>query len=124
MKQWLQKILISLAVLLVLGHNVFPHHHHDEEIAIEQHHDDDDDHEDDHHHSLFAFGQMDEIFIPGKIQCNFHCVYTPFIFKVAGNEFNVELTLFYKKPDYSFCKEFPPPGKYHHTSSLRGPPFA
>ncbi len=124
MKQWLQKILVSLAMLLVLGHNVFPHHHHDEEIAIEQHRHHDDDHDDDHHHSLFSFGQMDEIFIPGKIQCNFHCDYTPFIFTIAGNELNFELTLFYKKPEYSFCKEFPPPGSYLHTYSLRGPPFA
>lgn len=120
MKQWLKKILGSLAILLVLGHNVFPHHHHDEEIAIAEHHD----HDDNDHHSLFAFGQMDEIFLPGKMQCIFHCYYTPFIFKVAGNELNLELTLFYKKPEYSFCKEFPPPGSYLHPSSLRGPPFA
>ena len=105
-------------MLLVLGHNVFPHHHHDEEIAFEQHHD----HDDDHNHSLFAFGQMDEIFIPGKIQCNFHCDYTPFIFLVAGNEFNFELTLFYKKPEYSFSKEFQPPENHLLNLPSRAPP--
>lgn len=124
MKQWLQKILISLAVLLALGHNVFPHHHHDEVIAIEQHHEHDDDHDEDHHHSLFSFGQMDEIFIPGKIQYNFHGDYTPLIFTIAGNEINFELSFFYKKPEYSFCKEFPPPDSYLQTSSLRGPPVS
>jgi hypothetical protein len=122
MNQWLQKILISLTCTLVLGHNIFPHHHHDEAAAIEHHHGHDDD--DDHDHNIYSFGQLDESFVPAKIQCGLYCDYASIIFAQPVNEFNFELTPFNKKPEYSFKKEFPPPGNYHHKLSLRGPPVA
>lgn len=128
MKLWLPKILVLLAWTLVLGHTVFPHHHHNEEQGIEHHDDDDDDHDDDHDHdqdhdhSIFAFGQLDDVFIPHKAPCNLLCDYFSILFIAPVSNFNFALSFFHKKPDYSFKTEFPPPGIYRFTLSLRGPP--
>jgi hypothetical protein len=123
MFQWLQKILVILAWTLVLGHNVFPHHHHDEDLVIEHHeHDDHDD--DDQDHNIFTFGQLDDVFIPGKIEAKVFNDYIPALFIHFVKEFSLALTVFCKKSEYNFKYEFPPPSTYHHTHSLRGPPVS
>ncbi len=121
MNQLFRKIFVSLAIVLVCGHNVFPHHHHDEELIIDQHHGQDDDHHDGDH-DLFSTAHVDDAFVTGKMQCGFYFDAAPVVLETAYRIFNAELTFVYKKPEYSLNKEFPPPSDYHYTSSLRGPP--
>lgn len=120
MFQWLQKILVILAWTLVLGHNVFPHHHHDDDVVIEHHDDHDDD--DDHDHNLFTFGQLDEVFIPGKIEATIFSDFIPSLFMHFVKELSLALHVCSKKTEYSLKYEFPPPSVYQYTHTLRGPP--
>lgn len=121
MKQWLQKIFVSLAIILVCGHNVFPHHHHDEDLAVEQHHDHDDH---DHGDGFFSSGHVDNIFVPSNRHFDFYCDAGLVIFTVPTIGLNFELSYISKKTEYSLNKEFPPPVSHLNTSLLRGPPVA
>ena len=121
MKKWLQKLFVSIAILLVCGHNVLPHHHHDDDLAIEQHHDHDDN---DHDHGFFSSGHVDDSFVPNNNYYDFHCEASQLICTFPFIEFNFQLSYISKKTEYSLNKEFPPPGSYLNTFFLRGPPIA
>ena len=131
MKKGLQKILLLIAVLTVTGHSILPHFHHEETpVVVQQHHHDEEQpaghhHEDDTsketQHSLFSFAQLDEDFIPVKVQNkNFDL---PFTYLPALNVTYLSDNFTVKtKTHFGWYKEYPPPGKSFLPFSHRGPP--
>src|SRR5678815_3141826 len=107
MKKGLQISMVSLAVLLMIGHSLLPHIHELSE-GIEHHEDKD------HHGNLIHLGPLDESTAPVKLQHN-----------ISQPEFVVDqvfplyeflhLADFTEKPVIVF-EEYPPPEKY--TSCL------
>jgi hypothetical protein len=122
MVKFLEKILIALAIFLVLGHHIFPHHHHDDPPVIEHH----DDHDHDHgmDHSLFSFGHLDDIYLPGKVVCSLNGDFTLHFYILPANQFETDL-IFYNRFQSFFPKnEFPPPRAFLVFHLLRGPPVS
>ena len=127
MQKWWQKIILLVAVATILGHGFMPHHHHDAIETVAHHQDHDEGHEQErerdvqHHHNLFSFAQLDEDFIPAKLQKG-----------------NVELPILYlltpaityhfnqvkkrSKAHFGFYREFPPPDTYTSQLFSRPPP--
>jgi len=132
MKKGLQKIVLLLAVVTVMGHSILPHFHHNEPpVTTQQHHQHDeqdsgkhhheDDNDNDRQHHLFSFAQLDENFVPVNSQNNsFELPLTylsAFLVTYLSDDFPVNI-----KTHFGCYKVFPPPEKYFSSSSLRGPP--
>lgn len=74
MRNWIQKILLTAAVVTVIGHSILPHIHqigerhdkHDahftEAASGKQHQEEESSKED--HHGVFSFSQLDDSYIP------------------------------------------------------------
>ena len=132
MQQWLQKILLCIAVAIIAGHSILPHYHHEqiENVVHHNHHEDEQgtetrahghDENKDEEHSLFSFAQLDEDYVPGKFQnisIDVPIVYllTPFII------YNSNLIREKAKTHFCYYKEYPPPGVYLSQLPSRGPP--
>ncbi|OYZ02126.1 MAG: hypothetical protein B7Y37_03195 [Sphingobacteriia bacterium 28-36-52] len=132
MKKVLQKILLLITVVTVVGHSILPHIHHDEVPAITQQHQHDEEqatgkylHDDnnakDNQHGLFSFAQLDENFVPVNSQNN--SFELPLIYLSALVDIYVSHTFpVITKTHFSCYKVFPPPEKFFSSSSHRGPP--
>ena len=132
MKKWMQKILLSISVIVVLGHGIIPHHHHEVIQEITQHHhDDEEQRESKHHHDhdenkddehgIFSFAQLDENFVPAKwqhisIELPFLYLVTPVII------YQYNLLKLSSKTHFGYYKEFPPPGNHLPNLPSRAPP--
>ena len=131
MQNWLQKILLFIAVATLIGHSSLPHHHHEEIEAVAHHHHDDgqatQSHHEDHNknkdedHSLFSFAQLDENFVPVKfqdvsIELPIFYLLTPLI------TYHYNLYKVKSKTQFGYYKEYPPPDNYLSNLPSRGPP--
>ena len=132
MIKWLHKILLFVAVTIIIGHTSLPHHHHEEiEAAIHHHH-----HEEEHgtesnqngpyenkedKHSIFSFAQLDEIFVPVKLQVVSIEVPILYLFSFVNTcQFNQIREK--SKTHFGYYREFPPPTKYLSSLFSRPPP--
>ena len=131
MKKWLQKILLFISVITVLGHNILPHHHHEEIQELIQHHHTGEQEQPQHHHhhneseddehGIFSFVQLDENFVPAKgqdinIELPFLYLATPVI------TYQYNLLKANSKNFFGYYKEFPPPDNHLSNLPSRGPP--
>ncbi len=126
----MQKVVLLIAIITLVGHSILPHIHHDEiPVAILQHHQDeqpsghhphdDDNNKQDNQHRLFSFAQLDENFVPVNGQAkNFELplTYVPTLI-VNYQPFSINT-----KTHFSCYKVFSPPEKYFSSSFHRGPP--
>ena len=121
MRGWVQKILIPLAFMLALSHNILPHHHDEEIPNIQRHHHDD---EDDHDKSPFASKFLDHIFLPNQFKAfSFQdCFVANELFQQSIP--HPEFVALNSKSPVVFKNEFPPPDRHQHTISRRGPPVS
>jgi hypothetical protein len=118
MQKCLQKILLFIAVITVAGHSIIPHFHHEAEQAVEKHQHDN---EEDDHHGIFSFAQLDEDYVPAKLQLSgleLPVVYllTPVIscyLEIIANNSKTHLGCY---------REFPPPDSYLSKLPARAPP--
>ncbi len=118
MQKCLQKILLFIAVITVAGHSIIPHFHHEAEQAVEKHHHDD---KEDDHHGIFSFAQLDENFVPAKLQISgleLPVIYlaTPII------SYHLEIIAGNSKIHFGYYREFPPPDSYLSKLPARAPP--
>jgi hypothetical protein len=129
----LQKVILFVAVMMVMGHNIFPHIHHNEEtsIAHEQHHDEtepgkhhhpDEENSNDRQHDFFSFAQLDEAFIRTKSGITSDIKQALPVFIHTFQNIDFELKLFAKKPAYKLKHEFPPPSENSNRIPSRAPP--
>ena len=132
MQQWLQKILLFIAVITIAGHSALPHYHHDQiETAVQHNHHDDEketgtpQHEHDEHnsagHSLFSFAQLDDDYVPEQfhnisIELPIGYLLTPLI-----TYYNT-LIREKSKTQFGYHKDYPPPGAHLTDLNHRGPP--
>lgn len=132
MQKWLQKILLLLAVATIIGHSCLPHQHHEaiEAVAHHDHHDEeqetgthhhDHDKDKDEDHSLFSFAQLDENFVPVKLQdlsieLPIAYLLTPVII------YHYNLLKDRSITHFGLYKEYPPPGNCLSQLPSRGPP--
>ena len=131
MKKWLQKILLLIAVITVVGHNTLPHHHYEEIQELIQHHHNEEQEEPQHHHDhdenkddehgIFSFAQLDENFVPAKWQDI--SIALPFLYLVTPViTYQYNLLKANSKTHFGYYKEFPPPGNYLLNLPSRAPP--
>ena len=131
MQKLLQKILLFIAVITVVGHNTLPHHHHEiQAISHHYHHEEEQGTKSNHHdhdentenqHNIFSFAQLDENFVPVK----FHevSIELPLLYLVAPViDYQLNLHKARSKPQSNYYREFPPPGKYLSNLFSRPPP--
>jgi hypothetical protein len=130
MGRWINKILLFIAVLTVVGHNTLPHIHHDiiDAIAFHNHHDGEESNDHDHHeqkkennHSIFSFAQLDDEFVPK--QYNKICIDLPALYllvPIITDKFEAVKEI--SKNYFGYYREFPPPGKYLFNRFSRPPP--
>ena len=131
MKKGLQKILLLIAVLTMVGHTLLPHIHHDDiPVAIQDHHHDEQpaghpphDNEDtqDNQHHLFSFAQLDENFVPVTGQINSFELPILSLPYLVGIYLSLHLPV-NTKTVFGSYKVFLPPDKYYPSSLHRGPP--
>lgn len=131
MQRWLQKILLFIPVVTIIGHSFLPHHHPEEiqEVARNHHHEKQhpkaNHHQHDENkkdgHDIFAFSQLDESFVRGKVQnVSFEL---PFLYLIT-HTVTLQYTLIREesKTNFGYYKEYPPPGNYLSKFPSRGPP--
>ncbi|MBS1562825.1 MAG: hypothetical protein JST39_00495 [Bacteroidetes bacterium] len=122
----MQKIFVTLAFLIVLGHNAFPHHHfhHEGTAAQHLHGNDDDDDADGNaaHDNPFCFKQLDHVFTSSGAEI----ALTPaaIVYLLPEHIYIVAPVVTTARIEYVFKDEFPPPGPPRHTASFRGPPVS
>ncbi len=118
MQKCLQKILLFIAVITVAGHSIIPHFHHEAQQAVEKHHHHD---EEDDHHSIFSFAQLDENFVPAKLQVA--GLELPVIYLITPViSAHLEIIASNSKAHFGYYREFPPPENYISKLPSRGPP--
>jgi hypothetical protein len=117
MQKWLYKILLSIAVITVIGHNTLPHLHddHEQTLAIHKHE------MEQKSHNVFSFAQLDDDFVPAKFQQEniaLPIVYllTPFI------DYQLKLLKGKSKDHFGYYREYPPPDIFLSDLPLRAPP--
>jgi hypothetical protein len=132
MWKWWKNIALFAALATIIGHNSLPHHHHDAIEPVshhlehdEDHHapgeDQDDEQDTEHHHNLFSFAQLDEDFLPVKVQkvtIHFSVPYLPA--PVISYHFNQVKEQ--PKNHFSYYREFPPPDNFISGLFSRPPP--
>lgn len=124
MFKWLQKILISLAVLPMLGHGIIPHRHTDDTVAIAHH---DKDHDGGHDmnsqddQNPFSYKYLDHNYTtPAGVTCFLSIAVSIFILPI--NEFCLTSVENIRGWQFIIKNEHPPPLPWCHTVALRGPP--
>jgi hypothetical protein len=128
MQKWVQKLVLFIAIVTTIGHDVLPHHHEDIDAGfhtdnataneIQSHsvfHFEDDQPE----HELFSFAQIDEDFVPAKVALS--RLELPLIFLFVSIVLNFCISL-PAKTAFRYFREFPPPGSYLSDLPLRAPP--
>jgi hypothetical protein len=129
MKGMLQKIVLFIAVVTVMGHTILPHIHHNE-ISVAMHHLDEQPSGKHHHdeegsrdqqHHLFSFAQLDENFVPANgysksFEIPFEYVATAII------TFDADSCPVNSKTHFGWYREFPPPDSYSPNLFSRPPP--
>jgi hypothetical protein len=119
MQKCLQRILLFIAVITVAGHSIIPHFHHQAEQAVEKHHHDN---EEDDHHGIFSFAQLDEDFVPAKLQLS--GLELPVIYLLTPViSFHLEIIANNSKTHFGCYREFPPPNSYLSKLPARAPPL-
>jgi hypothetical protein len=130
----LNRILLMIAVITVIGHSILPHvHHSDQQVALHtdhkhsvdskkshHHHESEDDSE--NKHSLFSFVQLDDSFIPsgkGTIvkQVSEIASLIPVILT-----FSIESIVAEPRVHVNKYSQYPPPDPYLSLLPSRGPP--
>ena len=131
MQKLLQKILLFIAVIIVVGHNTLPHHHYEDIQELIQHHHNNEQEEPRHHHDhdenkdnehdIFSFAQLDESFVPAKWQhLSLKLPVLYFVTPVVTYQYN--LIRERSKTHFGYYREFPPPGNFLSNLFSRPPP--
>lgn len=128
MRKYVQQILLTLAVVTVLGHSIIAHQHKEttlisDQQVINDHDDHDDDHDADHHkdHNPFSSKYLDHVYHSSVSFPETDHSITGFVLP----ETHFDLVPIQKTGPCRFAirNEHPPPLSFTNTISLRGPPL-
>ncbi|HCL06537.1 MAG TPA: hypothetical protein DHW64_11500 [Chitinophagaceae bacterium] len=134
MIKMLNRILLMIAVITVIGHSILPHvHHSDQQVSVHADHEHSEDPKEKHHHhesgddsenehSLFSFVQLDDSFIPSGKGTNVKQVSEITFYIPVALTFSIESVVAESRVHVSRYSQHTPPDPYLLLLPSRGPP--